>query len=99
MKKLSLKSLKLEAGDMLQRDQLKTVFGGYGCSVYYTENGVSQWSAQTLTVSQAQSAYNSGGDELFNGHGNPSITVSGYCCASCNEFQNHPSWDGLFPVR
>lgn len=30
MKKLSLKKLKLEANEMLQRDQLKTVFGGYG---------------------------------------------------------------------
>ncbi len=30
MKKLSLKNLKLEANDMLQRDQLKSVFGGYG---------------------------------------------------------------------
>nr|WP_143404128.1 hypothetical protein [Gaetbulibacter sp. 4G1] len=29
MKKLSLKSLKLEANDMLQRNQLRTIFGGY----------------------------------------------------------------------
>jgi hypothetical protein len=29
MKKLSLENLKLEADDMLQRSQLKTVFGGY----------------------------------------------------------------------
>jgi len=29
MKKLSLKNLKLEATDLLQRNQLKTVFGGY----------------------------------------------------------------------
>lgn len=29
MKKLSLKNLKLEASDMLQRNQLKSVFGGY----------------------------------------------------------------------
>ncbi len=29
MKKLSLNKMKLEAGDMLQREQLKTVFGGY----------------------------------------------------------------------
>ena len=32
MKKLSLKNLKLEANDMLQRNQLKTVFGGYSGS-------------------------------------------------------------------
>ena len=32
MKKLSLKNLKLEANDMLQRNQLKTVLGGYGGS-------------------------------------------------------------------
>ena len=30
MKKLILKNLKLEATDLLQRNQLKTVFGGYG---------------------------------------------------------------------
>ncbi len=30
MKKLRLKNLKLEANDMLQRNQLKTVLGGYG---------------------------------------------------------------------
>lgn len=30
MKKLSLKNLKLEASDKLQRNQLKTVYGGYG---------------------------------------------------------------------
>ena len=30
MKKLSLKKLNLEANDMLQRNQLKTVFGGNG---------------------------------------------------------------------
>ena len=29
MKKLNLKNLKLSKNDMLQRDQLKTVFGGY----------------------------------------------------------------------
>ena len=35
MKKLNLKNLKLDADDMLQREQLKTVFGGYsgGCWV------------------------------------------------------------------
>lgn len=32
MKKLSLKNLKLGADDMLQRNQLKTVFGGYSGS-------------------------------------------------------------------
>ena len=30
MKKLSLKKLKLEATDLLQRNELKTIFGGYG---------------------------------------------------------------------
>ena len=30
MKKLSLINLKLGANDMLQRNELKTVFGGYG---------------------------------------------------------------------
>lgn len=46
MRKLSLKNLKLEVNDMLQRNQLKTVFGGYGgygassCSADCTKNGV-----------------------------------------------------------
>ncbi len=30
MKKLSLKKLNLGVGDLLQRDELKSVFGGYG---------------------------------------------------------------------
>ncbi len=34
MKKLSLKNLKLEASDRLERNQLKTVFGGYGDGGY-----------------------------------------------------------------
>lgn len=38
MKKLSLENLKLEADDMLQRNQLKAVFGGYyggpDCTIY-----------------------------------------------------------------
>lgn len=29
MKKLSLKNLKLDGNELLQREQLKTVFGGY----------------------------------------------------------------------
>lgn len=32
MKKLSLKNLKLEANNMLERNQLKTIFGGYGAT-------------------------------------------------------------------
>ncbi|MEP1488878.1 MAG: hypothetical protein ABJK28_10665 [Algibacter sp.] len=35
MKKLSLKKLNLGANDMLQRNQLKTVLGGYGGSGSY----------------------------------------------------------------
>lgn len=30
MKKLSLKNLSLGANDMLQRNELRTIFGGYG---------------------------------------------------------------------
>lgn len=30
MKKLSFKNLKISSSDVLMRDQLKTVFGGYG---------------------------------------------------------------------
>ena len=35
MRKLSLKNLKLEASEMLGRNQLKTVFGGYGSHCAY----------------------------------------------------------------
>ena len=40
MKKLSLKNLKFEASEMLGRNQLKTVLGGYGpdgfdCAIVY----------------------------------------------------------------
>lgn len=34
MKKLSLKKLNLEVNDMLQRNELKSVFGGYGDTGY-----------------------------------------------------------------
>jgi hypothetical protein len=99
MKKLSLKNLKLTSQDLLQRDQLKAVFGGYSCSVFvHTANG-SYWSAQTYSVEYAQEAYSTGGDSLWGGHGNAGYSVTGYCCAHCHEYQHHPSWDGLFPVR
>lgn len=34
MKKLSLKNLKLDGNDLLKREQLKTVLGGYGSGLY-----------------------------------------------------------------
>jgi hypothetical protein len=43
MKKLSLKNLKLDSNDMLQRNQLKSVFGGNGghntCAQYGYNSG------------------------------------------------------------
>ncbi|MBT8245766.1 hypothetical protein [Winogradskyella sp.] len=85
--------LNIKGVSVLDKKQQSEVVAGT-CSVYvHTENG-SYWSAQTYPVEWAQEAYATGGDELYGGY-----SVTGYCCASCNEFQNHPSWDGLFPVR
>jgi len=42
MKKLSLKNLNLEANDMLQQNELKTVFGGYGSAWCSCSNGSSR---------------------------------------------------------
>ncbi|WP_139059048.1 hypothetical protein [Polaribacter reichenbachii] len=38
MKKLSLKQLKLDATEMLERNQLKTILGGYGGDGSYGSN-------------------------------------------------------------
>ncbi|MGV8815867.1 MAG: hypothetical protein ACOH2D_17330 [Gelidibacter sp.] len=73
MKKLSLKNLKLGADDMLQRSQLKTVFGGYGGGS--CQSWVNGTHSTGLSVSDAQ------GDYAFcieNGY-----SSCGYCCASC----------------
>lgn len=79
---------------LLNKKQQSKVVAGT-CSVFVRlENGHSYWSAQTYSVEWAEHAYATGGDPF---HGDFSITD--YCCASCNEFQNHPSWDGLFPTR
>ena len=63
--------LSLEASDLLQREQLKTVFGGYvstGCA-YQGGNGYAGISSPTMSYSEAQSG--------------ASITGGYFCCASC----------------
>ena len=85
--------LNIKGVSVLDKTQQSEVVAGT-CSVFvHTANG-SYWSAQSYSVEWAQEAYATGGDPLVGG-----FSVTGYCCASCNEFQNHPSWDGLFPVR
>ena len=70
MKKLSLKNLKLETNDMLQRNQLKTVFGGYGppgsgtCG-YRNDMGVICGLSKEVAMEQVT---------LFGGY---------WCCGSC----------------
>ena len=79
MKKLSLKNLKLETNDMLQRNQLKTVFGGYAypggsCCVTVVGNvstsrhcGFSKQEA----IDEANTVASWGGVRAY------------WCCASC----------------
>ncbi len=96
MKKLSLKQLKLDASEMLERNQLKTVFGGdYGsggtCKVYVRPADTSPgdpsgyWTDCLYSVDEAQSMYNAG---FFGGYGgggfNGDWLVTGYRCQSCN---------------
>ncbi len=75
MKKLSLKKLKLESSDLLQRNELKTVFGGEYNECQALVNGQLYFG---LSVSTAQSFYNQG---VSGGYGDNSA----YCCASCSE--------------
>ena len=72
MKKLSLKNLKLEASEMLGRNQLKTVLGGYqyngGCA-YQGGNGYFGVVSQNMSANEAQwGSYKTGGR---------------WCCSSC----------------
>lgn len=83
MKKLNLKNLKLEAENMLERTQLKTVFGGnyggYGCAIAMRNSDGSWkgWSAPVYSYEDAYGAYSSGTNY------NDGSYASGYCCASC----------------
>ena len=83
MKKIRLKNLKLEASEMLGRNQLKTILGGYGgsCAVFVRSNGGSgsgYWSGCAYSVDAAQFYYS--GSWTFSG----GWTTTGYCCASCS---------------
>lgn len=82
MKKLNLKSLNLGASDLLNRQELKTVFGGYtdnDCKIFIrTRSGANYWSGRSYSVSKAQEYYDTNGDWLVGGY-----RVTGYCCANC----------------
>ena len=62
MGKLSLSNLNFEATDLLQREQLKTVFGGYvpvdypcydtGCMVYCHDQGMWLYENSSMTDQQ-----------------------------------------------
>lgn len=70
---------------------LSAVVAG-SCSVFVRlANGRSYWSVQTFSVSWAQEAYATGGDPLYGGY-----SVTGYCCASCSNYQNHPSYEAFY---
>ena len=64
MRKLSLKNLKLEASEMLGRNQLKTVLGGYkpdgfDCAVVY-DTCDSRWKYRYDRFQQCMIAYGCG---------------------------------------
>lgn len=69
MKKLSLRNLKLGNDDLLQREQLKTVFGGNTGCAYQGGNGYAGISDPNMAYMTAMAG---------------SIQNGGYfCCASC----------------
>ncbi|TGV03104.1 hypothetical protein [Flavivirga rizhaonensis] len=70
MKKLNLKKLKLNADNLLQRDQLKSVFGGYGdgtCTRYVAkcyipgESWIGSTNDQSVVQDMLTHCNNSGG--------------------------------------
>lgn len=88
MKKLKLNQLKLQDGDLLERNDLKDVYGGSGsgcCRVFVRSNGGSgsgYWSGTTYSVEFARSSYTSS-QEWQNGY-----VTTGYCCYSCPQPTN-----------
>lgn len=92
--------LNIKGVSVLDKKQQSEVMAA-ACSVFVRPaNGAPYWSAQTYSVSYAQNAYATGGDTLAGGFSSDNdYSITGYCCASCNEYRNHPSWDGLFPTR
>ena len=82
--------LNLDGVAVLDKKQQEKVYAGT-CSVFVrTENG-NYWSAQTYSVEWAQNAYATGGDALYGGDSG-SWSVTGYCCASCDQYSSHPSF-------
>lgn len=82
------KLLKIEGITVLDKKQQYTVIAGT-CSIFVRmEDGTSFWSAQTYSVNRAQEYFATDGDMLHGG-----FSVTGYCCASCNTYQNHPSYN------
>lgn len=74
MRKLSLNQLDLGEGNLLQRKQLKTVFGGYistGSCAYVTRNGDGEiYVEQNVSQETAQSI--------------GSLDGNNWCCESCD---------------
>ena len=91
MKKLSLKKLKLEKSDLIERNQLKTVIGGYGGYGGYGDTGSCYYltgrdgdgapiGGMRVSMDEAKEATSNGGN---------------WCCSSCDS----ASWlieDGEF---
>jgi len=69
MKKLSLKNLNLGANDMLQRNQLKTIFGGDGGYTGNTGTCAYQYNGYVIIDASRESAQ--------------SNTTGYWCCDSC----------------
>ncbi|WP_461443872.1 hypothetical protein [Maribacter sp.] len=60
MKKLNLKNLKLSAEDVLQRDRLRSIFGGCGMNGYTCNNGNDFCDSKCLGTAQCISEYGLG---------------------------------------
>ena len=82
MKKLSLKNLKLNESDLLQRNQLKSVFGGYdgggGCSRFIA-TCTSGWVGSTNCGSVAQGML----EHCNSSGGTMSVILDSSCPSNC----------------
>ena len=77
--------LNIEGVSVLDRTELSKI-NGQTCSIFVQGQG---WTTQTFSVEEAQTYYDGGsGDGWWNLGG---AVITGYCCASCHTFPNHPS--------
>jgi hypothetical protein len=77
--------LNIEGLSILDKTQQSKV-QGQACSIYSPGAG---WSAQTVSVETAQEFYDGGSGDAWYSLGG--LSVTGYCCASCHTFTNHPA--------